>query len=474
MKPSQNRDPCLLAIDLPPGLIISSNSSLTSCDPDADHGRCSSNNQSKHTVASRKCISHRRPRRRQLQSISRKRKRRTAASFRQHSVEKDTVSMHCGTGKDFLTSFPWEVATQILLFLDVKTLVTMSAVCKAWYALSRSNDIWRNRLKDMQWSVQVPKEFSQSKDRLDWHYIYKQKYQLEQRWATGRLHARYMFGHRESVYCVRFDDDVIISGSRDYTIKIWSTKTYECIRTLHGHDGSVLCLQFDKEKIISGSSDKTIIIWSLETFQILKRLRGHTGNVLDVNFNDTYIASCSKDQTIRLWDVHTGDHVRTILAHSGPVNALSLKDDRIVSAGGDAVIKMWDVTTGECIREYTGHTRGLACVQYDGKRIVSGSNDNTIKVWDPETGACLSSLEGHKALVRTLCFNDEKIVSGSYDTTIRVWDIRTGRCLLNFQSGHEGWVLDVRFDKSRILSAGEDNPLIVMDFSKGIDTRFIP
>lgn len=188
----------------------------------------------------------------------------------ENMVEKNVLMNKCS---DFLTSFPWEVATQILLFLDVKTLVTMSAVCKAWYALSRSNDIWRNRLKDMQWSVQVPKEFSQSKDRLDWHYIYKQKYQLEQRWATGRLHARYMFGHRESVYCVRFDDDVIISGSRDYTIKIWSTKTYECIRTLHGHDGSVLCLQFDKEKIISGSSDKTIIIWSLETFQILKRLR---------------------------------------------------------------------------------------------------------------------------------------------------------------------------------------------------------
>lgn len=173
---------------------------------------------------------------------------------------------------DFLTLLPWEVSSLVLRSLDLKALISMSAVCKSWYALSRSNDLWRSRLKEMKWSVQMPRELTYSTDQLDWHYIYKQRHQLERRWTRGQVDAQYLLGHQDSVYCLQFDDNHIITGSRDRTIKIWSMATYKCIRTLRGHEGSVLCLQYDQYKIVSGSSDKTIIIWSMETNKIIKRL----------------------------------------------------------------------------------------------------------------------------------------------------------------------------------------------------------
>jgi len=39
----------------------------------------------------------------------------------------------------------------------------------------------------------------------------------------------------------------VSSGSFDRTIKLWNTKTRECLRTLTGHGGYVVSVSFDGE-----------------------------------------------------------------------------------------------------------------------------------------------------------------------------------------------------------------------------------
>jgi WD40 repeat protein len=60
------------------------------------------------------------------------------------------------------------------------------------------------------------------------------------------------------VYCLQYDDEKIISGLRDTTIKIWKRRDLQCEKRLAGHTGSVLCLQYDDQIIVSGSSDSTV------------------------------------------------------------------------------------------------------------------------------------------------------------------------------------------------------------------------
>ncbi|SAM01415.1 hypothetical protein [Absidia glauca] len=376
-----------------------------------------------------------------------------------------------GTKKiDFLLELPCELSIQILSYLDTQSLVRLSSVSRGINELYRSNDVyvWRHRVYEQQWQPSLQRHLP-----MNWLHIFKQRYQLAKRWDNGKVSTRYLTGHRDSVYCLQFDDTKIITGSRDHTIKIWDMSSYQCVQTLHGHRASVLCLQFNDKIMVSGSSDMTLIIWDMATLRPVKTLQGHTAGVLDVSFDDRYIVSSSKDATIRIWDVTTGDLLRTIHAHNGPVNAIQLHGDNIVSASGDTLVKMWNVKTGACIRQFAGHTRGLACVQYDGKRIITGSNDRTIRVFDAETGECTMIFEGHTDLVRTLHFNGDRIVSASYDLSVRVWDIKSGACLLNFQSGHTSWVLDVHFDKTKIISASQDHRVLVMDFAQGLDTKYL-
>ena len=41
-------------------------------------------------------------------------------------------------------------------------------------------------------------------------------------------------------------------------VQVWDRDTLECVQVLTGHTGSVLCLQYDENIVISGSSDSTV------------------------------------------------------------------------------------------------------------------------------------------------------------------------------------------------------------------------
>ena len=46
-------------------------------------------------------------------------------------------------------------------------------------------------------------------------------------------------------------------------IQVWSLETGACLTTLQGHLNSVTCLQFNRDRIISGSLDCTLKFWNL-------------------------------------------------------------------------------------------------------------------------------------------------------------------------------------------------------------------
>ena len=276
-----------------------------------------------------------------------------------------------------------------------------------------------------------------------------------------------------SVYCVEFDHDKIITGSRDRQIKVWSLTTGKLFATLRGHEGSVLCLAFESRSgfMVSGSSDRRVLVWDLNALRsdgVRPRavLEGHTGGVLDLRIDAQWIVSCSKDATVRVWSRATLEHVCTLRGHHGPVNAVGLDAGQIVSASGDGTMILWDVARGARkahVRTFSGHERGLACVDFHGDVIVSGSNDMTIKIWRASTGECVQTLTGHTALVRALSFDErlERLVSTSYDKTVIVWEIKTrcaeegggakARQLRQFKGHHKSHIFDVKFDAMRII-----------------------
>jgi WD40 repeat protein len=72
-------------------------------------------------------------------------------------------------------------------------------------------------------------------------------------------------GHQKAVSAVAFgpDNQSLVSGSHDKTLKRWQAHTGNPIDTLSGHRAEVLAVTYssDGQLIVSGSADKTVKLW---------------------------------------------------------------------------------------------------------------------------------------------------------------------------------------------------------------------
>jgi F-box and WD-40 domain protein 1/11 len=427
---------------------------------------------------------------------------------------------------------PVEIMEQILCYLDPQTLVRAERVCHDWRFKAKSRHVWRHvfqrEYNTAGWfryrSRHCPRPargVGKGVPDQDWQKMYLVRRQIDTRWADGKAAAIYLNGHKDSVYCVQFDEHKIITGSRDRTIRVWDTHTFQCIRkigppslasssasasdntTLYPpgafyiqntssidpsgglaphdyHDASILCLQFDDDIMVTGSSDHTAIVWSIkENYRPLYRLRGHTAGVLDVCIDERYIVTCSKDTTICVWSRDSGELIKKLTGHRGPVNAVQMRGNLLASASGDGMAKLWNLTGGLCVKEFSSKDRGLACVEFseDGRSILAGGNDQVIYEYDTNTGDLVRELIGHKGLVRSLHLDssNNRVVSGSYDMSVKVWDGRKGRdtadggLKINFQGWTTSWMLAAKSDYRKIVCTSQDGRVVIMDFGYGLD-----
>lgn len=423
-----------------------------------------------------------------------------------------------------LRVLPTELNLKIFEQLDAKSLVAASAVSRNWRSVATEESVWRavflRRWKRETYTDPAPITVGgqgigqPGVASQQWKKMYKARTELEKQWRMGAEKsgkATYLSGHTDSVYCVQFDEEKIITGSRDRTIRVWDINTMQCLRVIGGpnakptpgpkplrtvdypsfhsavasvngsvygnsifetpaewHDASILCLQYDNEILVTGSSDSDLIVWDIETYQPIKRLRSHIGGVLDVALDAKHIISCSKDSRIIVWDRKTYEPKGTLSGHRGPVNAVQLRGKYLVSASGDGIARLWDIENMKLVKEFSAKERGLAAVEFseDMKYVLAGGNDHITYKFETETGREVGQFTGHSQLVRSLWLDsaNSRVVSGSYDLDLRVYDFETGEQIWRAEEWTTSWMLAAKSDYRRIVATSQDGRVLVIDF----------
>lgn len=431
---------------------------------------------------------------------------------------------------DPLVLFPAEINILVFSYLDQEALRRATQVSKRWHQLAESPNVWRTSfLQTYKRRPSNPVPYVQmgglglgepNKPDQPWKEMAKTRLALERAWRKATPKAVYFNGHTDSVYCCQFDEEKLITGSRDRTIRVWDMHTYKCIKVIGGpaskpvptqgnqaldvaattyrnypslngtpegdaifhvpsdyHSASILCLQYDAEIMVTGSSDNTCIVWSMATFEPLKRLHRHAAGVLDVCIDSRFIISCSKDATICVWNRATLELIKVLEGHRGPVNAVQLRGNLLVSASGDGKSKLWDMDTLSHVRDYESRDRGLAAVEFsdDGRYVLAGGNDQVIYKYDARSADLLHTMKGHGGLVRSLFldYSNKRVLSGSYDQGIRVYDFESGDQIAVYDNWTTSWILAAKSDYRRIVATSQDGRALLMDFGIDADPRDI-
>ncbi|GBG31267.1 Vegetative incompatibility protein HET-E-1 [Hondaea fermentalgiana] len=267
-------------------------------------------------------------------------------------------------------------------------------------------------------------------------------------------------GHTYHVTSVAIEGEIIASGSRDNTIRIWNATSGEEQHLLKGHTGTINGIAIQGEVIVTGSNDKTVRLWSATSGKNQQILRGHSDTITSVAIDGEVIASGSKDRTIRVWNASSGELQHVLEGHSGEIWSVALENNIIVSGSSDKTVRTWDATSGKNWHSLEGHSAPIYGVAIRGETIVSGSRDNTVRVWNVVSGEEQHVLTGHTNMVSSVAIEENTIVSASQDKTIRIWSAVSGE-EQHFLMGHAGTITSVAIQGDTIVSGSDDKTVRV-------------
>uniref|UniRef100_K9IPE9 Kinesin-like protein KIF21A n=1 Tax=Desmodus rotundus TaxID=9430 RepID=K9IPE9_DESRO len=250
----------------------------------------------------------------------------------------------------------------------------------------------------------------------------------------------------------------------------------QCVHIAEGHTKAVLCVDSTDDLLFTGSKDRTCKVWNLVTGQEIMSLGGHPNNVVSVKYcNYTSLVFTVSTSYIKVWDIRDSAKCVRTLTSSGQVSlgdacsasasrtvaipsgenqinqiALSPAGTFLYAASGNAV-RMWDLKRFQSTGKLTGHLGPVMCLTVDQVSsgqdlIVTGSKDHYIKMFDVTEGALGTVSPTHNFEpphydgIEALTIQGDNLFSGSRDNGIKKWDLAQKDLLQQVPNAHKDWV----------------------------------
>ncbi len=225
-----------------------------------------------------------------------------------------------------------------------------------------------------------------------------------------------------------------------------------------GHRNTVTSVSFspDGKMLVSGSEDKTIKLWSLENrnFQTFNGTdSGEVKEVNEVGFspNGQIVASINNKE-VKLWQ--RDGILKTTLPESNSKIIFSTDTHKLVSASQISTLQLWQ-QNGTFVKNYQDKFIN-GSFSPDKQTIALVRNDNTIELSSTD-GKPIKILEGHKDKVYQISFspNGETLATASKDKTIKLWR-RNGTFITTLNGLNKVSQINFSPDGETLVTASED------------------
>ncbi|KAK1640771.1 hypothetical protein BDP81DRAFT_510114 [Colletotrichum phormii] len=193
----------------------------------------------------------------------------------------------------------------------------------------------------------------------------------------SRIFVQTLVGHDQDVYRLDVSNNgkLLASGSGDYTVRLWSTTTWECLHTVE-LPAVVTGLAFSNQNdfLAVYTLDNVARVWETDAIPDVKELSeeiqakpniwtcyGHSDSVDNVRFSsdDRYVITASSDKTAKVFPAASQQCdgsskslrcLSTLEGHSDGVVALAVMSNGwALTTSSDSSVRFLDIKTGRSI-----------------------------------------------------------------------------------------------------------------------------
>lgn len=285
----------------------------------------------------------------------------------------------------------------------------------------------------------------------------------------------------------------LITGGRDRLIRLWNPYVLtKPAGSLIGHNATVVQLSYNNisSQIISASEDKVIKIWSSKTMQCLQTLTDRMTHRPDNTLTALFWDSINKrllagHEFVEEYEIFK-PAVRSLIvkSHDSPLVTViyNRNFNQIMSVAVESEAKLWEVNSGQKLNVFMGLHDDLevTCAMLDnsGRRLMTGSRNGCMRLWNFSNGQLIQQMYTNNRseimdLLHVEANGQKHFVCVGWDRKISLFETDPGNMstlpvrvltgeFMGINRGHTDDILCVAFCQPNLLATGSVNGKIVL------------
>lgn len=188
----------------------------------------------------------------------------------------------------------------------------------------------------------------------------------------------------------------------------------KCIQSFANHTDAVLSISIDVNLIASGSKDNTVKVFDIGNGKCIRSLTGHVETVKQVMLckkkKKFKIVSLDSANFLKIWDLNDNTAPCKVTLNAGfQVHAFEWNPDSgEVIIAGETSIRVYNESNGEILSTFSVNSQ-ITCIERYNRKIAVGDVSGTVSLFDTYTKSMIFKSTAHHRRIHGIQLDDVKV-----------------------------------------------------------------